>query len=486
MTPLQKRLTMLACLVTIVLAILDQNIVSAATVPIVRDLDPEHGLERLPWLITSYALAATAALPLYGKLCDIHGARRVFAAAVGVFLLGSALCGMARTMDQLIAFRGLQGLGGGGLMSVTMVVIAQVSAPGERGGRGGMAGLVAGLGMVAGPLIGGVLVDSGQWRWIFYVNLPLGLFALAVAATAMRLPLPGRRHRVDYLGAALVAAAASTLLLLAEWGGHRYAWTSAPAIALAVGGAMLVALFLWRQAVAAEPVLPLSLFRNPTLRVALPIQALLGVAMMAAIVYVMVYLQVVRGTTPSAAGRFLIPVAVGISLSGLLAIALERRGWPVRGTVLLGTATAALGLGLLSLVHVATPTWQILAALFLFGAGLGQLLGQLILLSQQAVPADQLGVTTTAIRFGQSLGSAFGAAVFGTVLLRVYLANAPAGTKFGSGAPTAPAAFVTAIDTVFLCGAGVMAIAFVLALLLRAPAPAPAPAAAPESDPVAA
>ncbi|MEV4510243.1 MFS transporter [Dactylosporangium sp. NPDC049525] len=470
MTAVQKRLSVLACLVTIVLAILDQNIVSAATVPIVRDLDPEHGLELLPWLITSYALAATAALPLYGKLCDIHGARRVFIAAVGVFLLGSALCGTAQTMGQLIAFRGLQGLGGGGLMSVTMVVIAQLSEPGERAGRGGMAGLIAGLGMVAGPLIGGVLVDSGQWRWIFYVNLPLGLFALAVAGTVMRLPQPGRRHRIDYLGAALVAAAASALLLVAEWGGHRFAWASAPVVGLAIGGTALVGLFLWRQAVAAEPVLPLSLFRNPTLRVALPIQALLGVAMMAAIVYVMVYLQVVRGVTPSGAGRYLIPVAAGIGLSGLLANAMQGRGWPVKGTVLVGTATAALGLGLLSFVHVATPTWYLLVALFLFGAGLGQLLGQLILLSQQAVPAHQLGVTTTAIRFGQSLGSALGSAVFGTVLLRVYLAKAPAGTSMGSGAPTAPDAFVSAIGTVFLCGAGVMAVAFVLALLLRVPA----------------
>src|SRR6185437_9681896 len=232
MTERQKKLALLACLLTIVLAILDQNIVSAATVKIVRDLDPVHGLERLPWLVTAYGLAATAALPLYGKLCDVYGAKRVFVAAIAVFLAGSALCGMAQSMAELIAFRAVQGIGGGGLMSVTMVVIAQMADAKKRAGQSGMAGLVAGLGMVVGPLVGGLLADSASWRWIFYVNLPLGAVALTIAATALHLPVHGRRHRIDFFGAGLVAAAASVLLLITEWGGRSYPWSSARIVGL--------------------------------------------------------------------------------------------------------------------------------------------------------------------------------------------------------------------------------------------------------------
>jgi EmrB/QacA subfamily drug resistance transporter len=471
MTDRQKKFSLVACLLAIVLAILDQNIVSAATVKIVQDLDPVHGLQRLPWLITSYALAATAALPLYGKLCDVYGAKRVFVAAIAVFLAGSALCGLSQNMSELIAFRAVQGLGGGGLMSVTMVVIVQMADDQDRGKNSGMAGLFAGLGMVVGPLVGGALADSGSWRLIFYINLPLGAAALAIATTMMRLPVRPHKHRIDFLGAGLVAAAASVLLLVLEWGGKQYAWQSNRIVGLIGLDVVLVALFLWRQVAAAEPILPLGLFRNVTLRVALPIQALLGVVLTGSIVYVMVYLQAVRGVDATEAGLNLIPMALAMSASGTIAGRLMAKGYPVKWFVIAGAAFATAGPGLLGLVKVDSPQWWVWIGLALFGLGLGQLLGQLIIVSQAAVPRHQVGVTTTAVRFGSTLGGAFGAAVFGTLLSRVYEAKAPDHRSLDAVPPAlrrqALEAFVAGIDTVFLSASGVMLAALLLALVLK-------------------
>lgn len=468
MTGLQRKLSLVACLCTIMLAILDQNIVSAATVPIVRDLDPGHGLDLLPWLISAYALAATACLPLYGKLCDAYGARRVFIAAVAVFLLGSTLCGVAQNMGELIAFRALQGFGGGGLMSVTLVVVTQLSTSGKRDGRNAMAGIVAGLGLVVGPLLGGLLTDSASWRWIFYVNLPLGVAVLVVAVTVMRLPHHAQHHhRIDYPGAALVAATACGLLLVAEWGGRTYAWGSPVIVGLSCASGALLALFLWRQATAAEPILPLALFRNATLRTAIPIQALLGVAMTGSIVYVMIYLQEVRDLSPTVAGLYLIPMAAGMSLAGG---ALAGRYPSTRWLVVAGGSCLTAGAVLLGTLGTATPLWRLAAALFVFGLGLGHMVGQLIVVSQRAVPVTQLGVVTTAVRFGQTLGGVFGVSVFGTVLVRVV------------GHRTSAVAFTSGVDTVFLSVAGVSAVVVGLAFLLRDPAAPPAPAPA-SSDP---
>jgi EmrB/QacA subfamily drug resistance transporter len=469
MTETRKKLALLSCLLTIILAILDQNIVSAAAVPIVRDLDPVHGLTRLPWLISAYALAATAALPLYGKLCDVYGARRVYLAALGTFLAGSALCGLAHDMGQLIAFRAVQGAGGGGLMSVTMVVIAQVAGPDRRGRGGGISGLVAGLAMVVGPLAGGLLVDHAGWRWIFYVNLPLGVLVLATAAVVLRLPVPGNRHRIDYPGAALAAAGAVVLLLITE----RYRDGAATVTWLGALAVLLIGLFVWRERTAAEPILPLSLFADPTVRVALPLQFITGAAMLGSIVYVMVYLQVARGVPATAAGLYLIPMAAGMSASGLLSGRLLDRGWSARTFLVGGTVCATAGIGLLGFLGTDTSRWMLGTDLFLLGAGLGQLLGLLIVVVQRAAPAGQLGVATTAVRFAQTLGSAFGAALFGMVLSRAFAAHAPAGGV--AALPSLPPearrvalrAFVDAVDTVFLSAAGVMVVAVVLATLIR-------------------
>ncbi|MFI2611628.1 MFS transporter [Kitasatospora sp. NPDC018619] len=475
MTPARRKLGMLLCLITIVLAVLDMNIVSAATVPIVRDLDPVHGVDRLPWLISAFALAATALLPLYGRLCDSYGAKRVLLGAVAVFALGSALCGAARTMDQLIAFRALQGIGGGGLMSVTMVLIARLAEPGGRSDARGsaMGGIVAGLGMSVGPLIGALLTDHLSWRWIFYVNLPLCLVVLVGIALVVRLPRATGRGGLDFLGAALAAAFAVGLLLVTEWGGKEYAWTSPVTLGLAAATLAALGLFLWRQAVAAAPVLPLSLFRIPAVRLGFAVQGLVGMGMIGAIVHVMLYLQLARGVAPTSASLYLIPMAAGMTASGLVSGRLLARGRSVGSLLLAGAGCAALALLLLSLSGPTTTEYLVMAELALLGCGLGQLIGQLVVVVQQAAPAHQLGVATTGIRFFQNLGNALGAAVFGTVLVRVFADGEPGRplgavrTLTGGAREHAVRSLTDAVDVVFLSAGGVLVLALLLVWRLR-------------------
>ncbi|MYT73007.1 MULTISPECIES: MFS transporter [unclassified Streptomyces] len=483
MSAARRRIGVLVCLVTIVLAVLDLQIVSAATVPIVRDLDPVHGIDRFPWLISAFALASAAMLPLYGKLCDTLGAQRVFLGAVATFLLGSALCGAAQSMDWLIAARAVQGLGGGGLMSITMVVVAHLKDPdaedGDGGGgrSGGIGGIVAGGGMALGPWLGGFLTDHASWRWIFYVNLPLGLAVLAVGAVVLKLPDEPVRRPLDWAGAGLAAAFSTALLLATDWGGKKYAWSSPETVGLLCAAVAALALFLWRQTRAAEPVLPLSLFRIPELRWGFAVQGITGAAMMCAIYYVLVYLQVVRGLSSSSAGLFLLPMAVGMTAVGLLVgrLRASARTFTLSGTL---TMTAVFVL-LATTLRPDTSLWLIRAELLLAGAGFGQLIGQLIQLVQDAAPRPLLGVATTSIRFFQTLGNALGAALFGTVLFRLFTGDVNAiPTLDPVQRASAVTDFVHATDTVFWCGAALMLLATLLATRLPARRGADAPALA--------
>ncbi|WP_405841677.1 MFS transporter [Streptomyces sp. NBC_01518] len=461
MTETQRRIGFLVCLVTIVLAVLDIQIVSAATVPIVRDLDPEHGIGKIPWLVSAFALASAAVLPLYGKLCDTLGAKRVFLTAVGVFLVGSALCGAAQSIGQLIAARAVQGIGAGGLMSVTMVVIAELRGPGEKDAKGaGMGGVVSGGGMAVGPWIGGLLADHASWRWIFYVNLPLGLLVLVLGAFVLKLPREPHRHRIDFLGAALAAAFAAALLLVTEWGGKQYGWSSPQIVGLGLGAVAALGLFLWRQRVAPEPILPLSLFRVPELRWGFAIQGLMGAAIVGAMYYVMVYLQVARGVSSSSAGLYLLPMAFGMTAVGILSAKLTERGWHERTFAIAGSVIGSVAFVCLSALGTGTSLWWLRGDLLLVGMGFGLLLGQLIQLVQEAAPRHQLGVATTAIRFFQTLGTALGAALFGTVISRLYDGPVPATSRAGVSS------YVDAMDAVFLCGAVLMAACVVMGLRL--------------------
>ncbi|MFB8211624.1 MFS transporter [Streptomyces sp. NPDC056010] len=470
------------CIVTILLAVLDSNIVSSATVPIVRDLDPVHGVDRIPWLIAAYQLAATAALPLYGKLCDTLGSKKVFIGALATFLTGSALCGMAQSMGELIAARAFQGIGGGGLMSVTMVVLRQLGTAGPKEGEGAKAkggdrkgsigGIIAGAGMALGPWLGGALADHAGWRWIFYVNLPVGIAVLTAAVFVVKLPARTARHRIDFLGAGLAAAFSTALLLVTEWGGEDYAWTSPVIVGLAVAAVVALGLFLWRQATAAEPILPLSLFRLRLMRYGFAVQGLVGVAMMGSIVYVMIYLQVVRGVAATSAGLFLVPMAIGMTVVGLVSGRLVAAGWSQKTFVVSGTVFASAALALLTTLDTDTGLWTVRGALLLMGIGFGQLIGQLIELVQDTAPPAQLGVATTGVRFFQTLGTALGASLFGAVLTRVYAAKGPGGTTSDIGRLTGAArdraldAFVSSTDVVFACATGAMLLALILAIRL--------------------
>ncbi|MBW8702383.1 Multidrug resistance protein 3 [Streptomyces sp. MBT84] len=288
-------------------------------------------------------------LPLYGKLCDVLGAKRVFLGAVGTFLLGSALCGAARSIGQLVAARAAQGVGAGGLMSVTMVVIAQLRGPGERDSKGaGMGGIVSGGGMALGPWIGGLLSDHASRRWIFYINLPLSLAVLILAACVLKLPRHTADRSIDFLGAGLAAAFSTALLLVTEWGGKEYAWSSPQIVFLALASAAALGLFLWRQVTAAEPILPLSMFRVRELRWGFAIQGLVGAALVGALYYVMVYLQVARGVASSSAGLYLVFMAVGMTAAGVVTGKLAERGRPERAFAISGSAVTAVAFLLLA------------------------------------------------------------------------------------------------------------------------------------------
>jgi MFS family permease len=461
MSPAERRIGMLLCLFTIVLAILDTNIVSAAIVPIVRDLDPVHGVDHVAWLVAAFSLAATVVLPLYGRLCDAWGPKQVFLGTVLTFLIGSVLCGAAQSMTQLIAFRAIQGVGAGGLMSVTMVVIARMRQPGDTAGPSGMAGLVGGFGMAIGPLIGGLFAEHGDWRWIFWVNVPLGVLVLAGALVVLRIPRHGGTTHLDLPGAALVGGFAGALLLLCDWGGDRYPWGSPAILGLGAAAVVLLGTFLWWQRRSPDPVLPPGLFRIPAVRDSFVIQAVVGAALVGGMVFLMVYLQVGRGISAGRAGTFPAFLAAGLAVSGMV---LGRLRWSPRTSMLVGTGCAALALGALALTRDDTSLWLIRAELVLLGTGFGQLLGKLIVVVQQAAPRHQLGAATTGIRFFQSLGAAIGAAGFGSLM-----------TGFDS---------VTAgVDAVFGVAALLMVVGAGLATRLRlspgtpAPvAPAPAPA----------
>ncbi|MET8780183.1 MULTISPECIES: MFS transporter [unclassified Streptomyces] len=483
MTETQRKIAFLVCLVTIVLAVLDMQIVSAATVPIVRDLDPDHGIDRIPWLVSAFSLASAAVLPLYGKLCDVLGAKQVFLGAVGTFLLGSALCGAARSIGQLVAARAVQGIGAGGLMSVTMVVIAQLRGPGERDSKGaGMGGIVSGGGMALGPWIGGLLSDHASWRWIFYVNLPLGLAVLVLAARVLKLPRHTADRSIDFLGAGLAAAFATALLLVTEWGGKEYAWSSPQIAFLALASVAALGLFLWRQLTAAEPILPLSMFRVRELRWGFAIQGLVGAALVGALYYVMVYLQVARGVASSSAGLYLVFMAAGMTVAGVVTGKLAERGRLERTFAISGSAITAVAFLLLATTGSDTSLWWLRAELLLVGVGFGQLIGQLIQLVQDAAPRHQLGVATTGIRFFQTLGTALGAALFGTLVSRLYDGPGPLGSLSGTARTTEMHAYVDALDGVFVCGAALMAVCLLAATRLPGSRPVHN-AAEPASEP---
>ncbi|RKN12082.1 MDR family MFS transporter [Streptomyces radicis] len=405
-------LSLSALLLGMFLAALDQTIVATALPTIVSDLG---GLDHLSWVVTAYLLASTAGTPLWGKLGDQYGRKKLFQTAIVIFLIGSALCGVAQNMPELIGFRFLQGLGGGGLIVLSMAIVGDLVPPRERGRYQGLFGAVFGATSVLGPLLGGLFVDHLSWRWVFYVNLPVGAVALAVIAAVLHLPGRPRRHRIDYAGTLLVAAVAGALVVIASLGGTTWAWDSWQVIGLAVLAACGLVAFVRVERRAAEPVLPLALFRIRTFTLCCAIAFVVGFAMFGGMTYLPTFLQVVHGISPTLSGVHLLPMVFGLLLASTGSGQLISRTGRWKVFPVLGTAVTAIGLFLLHNLDENSGDLDMGLSFAVFGLGIGMVLQVLVLAVQNAVDYGDLGVATSGVTFFRSIGAAFGVAVLGTV-----------------------------------------------------------------------
>jgi EmrB/QacA subfamily drug resistance transporter len=448
-------------MLVMLLASLDQTIVSTALPTIVRDLG---GLKHLSWVVTAYLLAVTVVTPLYGKLGDLYGRKVVLQVALVVFLIGSVLCSVAQDMTQLIAFRAIQGLGGGGLMVSAQASIGDVVSPRERGRYSGLFGAVFGVSSVAGPLIGGFLTTHISWRSIFYVNLPLGIAALGVLAVTLPSAGERRSHRIDYAGAGLLAGALTAIVLVTTLGGTTYDWGSPQIVVLAIAAVIALVGFVLVEHRAAEPILPPSLFANPVFRVTSAVSLVVGFALFGALTYLPLFQQVVRGLSPTASGLQLLPVMGGLLCTSILSGQIITRTGRYKLFPILGTAVAALGMWLLSSLSQTTSTGVAALHMLILGLGLGLVMQVLVLATQNAVPYEQLGVATSGATLFRSIGGSLGTAVLGAVFANKL--NAELAPGVAPPQPAYYAAFTDALHLVFAVATVVVLVAFALAWLI--------------------
>ena len=401
-----------ALMLGMLLAALDATIVSTALPTIVGDL---HGANHLSWVVVSYLLASTVSTPLWGKLGDLHGRKIYFIWAIIIFLGGSMLCGFSQNILELILFRAVQGLGGGGLMVGAQAVIADVVPPRERGRYSGLFGAVFGAATVLGPLLGGFIVEYWSWRWIFFVNVPFGIVALAVTAAA--LPNAGERkqHVIDYAGIITLTVAASSFILFTSLGGSSQPWGSARSIALFVSGVVFTAMFIWIERRSSEPVLPPSLFSNRVFSSASAIGFVVGFAMFGAMTFLPLYFQDVHGASPTNSGLRLLPMMVGLFSASIIVGQLVVRGWKYRPFPIAGTAVMTIGIGLLGTIGVTTSTYLTGLYMLILGVGIGLVMQILITAVQNAVNPADVGAATAGSNFFRSIGGSFGTAVFGAI-----------------------------------------------------------------------
>ena len=472
-------------MLVMLLAALDQTIVSAALPTIVGDLG---GLSHLSWVVTSYLLATTVTTPIYGKLSDLYGRKSVFVVAIVVFLAGSALCGAAQSMAQLVLFRGLQGVGGGGLMVLAQATIADVVSPRERGRYMGLIGAVFGLSSVVGPLLGGFITDHFSWRWVFYVNLPVGAAALIVISTVLKSPKPDGRPRIDYLGSALMTGAIGALVLALSWGGNEYAWDSVMIVGLGVACVVLTVAFVFVERRAVEPVIPPRLVRMRTFNLSAAVSFIVGFAMFGAIIFLPTFLQVVTGASATNSGLLMLPLMGGLLAASIVSGQIVSRSGRYKWSPVLGAAIGAIGMFGLSTMDAGTTRVTSSLWMVVLGIGIGLTLQVVVLAVQNTVPVADVGTATSSVSFARSIGGSLGVAIMGAVFsnrlgteLAAHLPPAAINAiPHGGSVPPAAIeqlpppvrdgviqAYANALTPTFLYAVPLMVVAFFIALAYR-------------------
>ncbi len=478
------RLVIFALLLGMLLAALDQTIVSTALPTIVGDLG---GASHIAWIVTAYLLTSTVSTPLWGKLGDLYGRKSFFQASIVIFLVGSALSGISHTLEMLVAFRALQGLGAGGLMVGAQAIIGDVVSPRERGRYQGLFGAVFALATVIGPLLGGFLTQHASWRWVFYINVPVGAIALVVTAVVLPAHLRGAKKPViDYVGTLVLSAAVTSLVLVASLGGTTYAWASVPIAILAASGVLLLLAWALIERRVREPVLPLHLFVNRVFSATSAIGFVVGFGLFGAVTFLPVFLQVAKGADPTVAGLELLPLMAGLLLTSVVSGILITRSGRYKIYPVVGSAVMTLGMYLLATVHATTSDGLMYLYMVVLGLGLGGVMQVLVIAVQNAVPYEELGVATAGATFFRSIGGSFGAAIFGAIFANLIggrLVTALHGHRVpqGLGASVSPAllqhlpagvhhaiasAYSSTVDTVFFVAVPIMGLAFLLTWLL--------------------
>jgi EmrB/QacA subfamily drug resistance transporter len=399
-------------LMTMLLAMLDQLVVGTALPRIVGDLG---GVSHLSWVVTAYILASTITTPFYGKLGDMYGRKKLFVFAIVLFLVGSALSGLASSMAMLITFRALQGLGAGGLIVGAMATLGEIVPPRERGKYMSYFMVVMMLATVGGPLVGGWITQAISWRWIFYINLPLGGAALVYLIATLKLPARRVEHRIDYLGGILLGVVSTAIILVATWGGTEYSWGSLPVVLLIILAVVALALFIMVEKRAAEPMLPLHVFKIRNFSLSMGLAFFVGLGLFGAMTFIPLYQQTVQGASPTVSGLLMTPMMVGSALTSVLAGALTTKTGKYKLFPIVGGAVMAVGMFLLTGLNVGTTRWETAIDFSVLGLGMGLLMQMMSLIAQNSVELRDMGVATSARMFFQQMGGSLGVAAFGAV-----------------------------------------------------------------------